>query len=111
MTEITFEHLPQAVSQVYNKLENIERLLSQINKEQQTEPDKWFDIHELCSYLPDKPKIPTIYGKVHRLEIPFHKGEGQKKLRFRKSEIDSWLSMGKNKTISEIEAEADNYLK
>ena len=86
MTEITFELLPQAVTQVFNKLENIERILLEQRSEPQTETDKWLNIDELCDYLPDKPAKATIYGKVHLRLIPFHK-QG-KSLIFRKSEID-----------------------
>jgi hypothetical protein len=40
--------------------------------------------------------------------IPVHKGG--KKLRFLKSEIDSWLKQGRKKTFAEIATEADCYL-
>ncbi|OGG03439.1 hypothetical protein A2W14_02905 [Candidatus Gottesmanbacteria bacterium RBG_16_37_8] len=95
-----------------NKLESIEKLLlSMQHREQPIEPeqDKWFGIDELCKYLPDKPVISTIYGKVHLRKIPYHK-QG-KSLIFRKSEIDEWLGQGRVKTNSEIEVEAGTYLK
>jgi hypothetical protein len=81
----------------------------QVHSEQPTDTDRWFDLNELCNYLPDKPAKPTVYGWVHTGLIPCHKG--QKKLRFLKSDIDQWLKNGKQKTISEIEAEANNYLR
>lgn len=108
MTEITFELLPQAVTQLYNKLESIERLLLEKRNEAQPEQERWFDISELCEYLPDKPAKPTVYGWVHFGLIPCHKG--QKKLRFLKSEIDTWLKNGQKKTIAEAAAEADTYI-
>ena len=80
-----------------------------VNDEIATVNDRWFDIKELCEYLPDKPAKPTVYSWVHSGAIPCHKG--QKKLRFLKSEIDSWLAMGKKKTIAEIAKQADNYLR
>jgi excisionase family DNA binding protein len=79
------------------------------NSALQIETDRWFDIKELCSYLPDKPARATIYSYVHKREIPFHKGKS--KLRFLKSEIDAWLIRERRLTVSETETEADNYIK
>lgn len=109
MNEITFELLPQAVSQLYTKVEHIERLLLEKSNESQTEPDRWFNINELCTYLPDKPAVPTVYGWVHAALIPVHKG--QKRLRFLKSEIDAWLLEGRKKTFAEIGREANQYIR
>ncbi len=80
----------------------------QVHNEQQPEPDRWFDLNELCNYHPDKPSKPTVYGWVHFNLIPVHKGA--KKLRFLKSEVDAWIKQGRKKTIAEIESEADKYL-
>lgn len=33
--------------------------------------------------------VPTMYGKVHRKEIPFYKPAG--KLYFYESELDAWI--------------------
>ena len=74
-----------------------------------TETDRWLDLTELCDYLPDKPKKPTVYGWVHHRLIPVHKGT--KKLRFLKSEIDNWIKQGRKKTLAETTSEADQYLK
>jgi predicted DNA-binding transcriptional regulator AlpA len=73
-----------------------------------TESDRWFDLPELCDYLPDKPAKATVYGYVSANTIPCHKGA--KKLRFLKSEIDTWLKQGRKKTVAEIEQETDQYL-
>ena len=84
-------------------------ILNAVNRNSQhTDPDRWFDLNELCFYHPDKPSKPTVYGWVNAGLIPVHKGG--KKLRFLKSEIDSWLKKGKRKTIEETAAEADQYL-
>ncbi|QHT71185.1 helix-turn-helix domain-containing protein [Rhodocytophaga rosea] len=76
--------------------------LSQLNS------DQWFDLTELCEYLPDKPVKATVYGWVHSSVIPFHKRA--KKLFFLKSEIDQWLKSGRRKTLVETANEAENYL-
>jgi excisionase family DNA binding protein len=108
--DINHENLPQVFGEFLNEFKDFkQKILSQNNAPQpQPETDRWFTIDELCEYLPDKPAKATVYGYVHTLSIPFHKTT--KRLRFLKSEIDLWLKSGKRKTVSEIEAEADQYL-
>jgi hypothetical protein len=72
-------------------------------EQQPTENDCWFDLNEFCAYHPDKPSKPTVYGWVNAGIIPVHKGA--KKLRFLKSEIDSWLKQGRKITLAELRAE------
>jgi excisionase family DNA binding protein len=88
---------------------SIKRVLSSQQAVQPTETDRWFDLNELCDYHPDKPSKPTVYGWVNVGCIPVHKGG--KKLRFLKSEIDSWLRQGRKKTLAEIATEAAQYCK
>lgn len=106
--EITFEQLPKAFSLLTIEIGEIKRLLLEKSNEKPTETDCWFNLNELCSYLPDKPAKTTVYGWVHINMIPCHKGG--KKLRFLKSEIDTWLKQGKKKTLAETACEADAYL-
>ena len=87
---------------------SIKKVLSTQQREQPTEADRWFDLNELCIYLPDKPSKPTVYGWVNVGTIPVHKGG--KKLRFLKSEIDNWLRQGRKKTLAETASEANAYL-
>src|SRR4051794_13759900 len=105
--ELTFDQLPNAVSRLYTKLEDIERLLISKN-EPYEQTDQWFDLPELCRYLPEKPARPTVYGWVSSLTIPFHKRA--KKLFFLKSEIDTWLKTGRKKTVAEIAGDTDAFL-
>jgi excisionase family DNA binding protein len=107
--ELTFEQLPKAVTLLYDKLENIEKLLQQKQRSLQSEPDQWFNLTELRNYHPDKPASATVYAWVSRNEVPFHKQN--KKLRFLKSEIDEWLKSGKQLANSEIIDAADKSLK
>lgn len=106
--DLQFNDLPKAVASLQKTVNNIERLLLLKSNEQSIETDRWFNLKELCDYLPDKPVIATVYGWVHTSAIPCHKG--QKKLRFLKSEIDQWLMCGKRKPITELAVEADTYL-
>ena len=106
--EITFEQLPKAVTQLFDKLDNIERLLLNNSTHPQPEPERWLNLSELCDYLPDKPVKPTVYGWVHQRVIPCHRRG--KKLYFLKSEIDIWLKTGRKKTNAEIAAESETFI-
>ena len=106
---VTFETLPQFVANLYEKVNNCERLLLNLSDVNQSDTIKWFDIKELCAYLPDKPKLQTVYGWVRERKIPSHKKT--KKLTFLKSEIDEWIKSGSGKTYSEINQATETYLK
>ncbi len=99
----------RAFFQLPNEISEIKRLLLEKSNGQPPETDLWFDLSELCNYHPDKPSKPTVYGWVHAGLIPCHKGG--KKLRFLKSEIDTWLKQGRKKTLVETAGDADAYLK
>ena len=50
----------------------------------------------------------TLYGFTSKNEIPFFKRG--KKLYFRKSELEQWLTQGKQKTVIEIQKDAKDYI-
>lgn len=103
--KLSFNDMPEAMAYLINKVEKLEALLSNnARSENATESDKWFDIQELCSYLPDRPARQTVYGWIGQRLIPYHK-KG-KKLQFLKSEIDSWLKADKRRTVEELKSEA-----
>jgi len=109
MNNITFDNLPDAVNEINDKLSRIEKILFEKGREAKSEADEWLNLIEFCNYHPDKPSKPTVYGWVNSGTVPVHKGG--KKLRFLKSEIDSWLKQGKKRTLLESLEETDNYLK
>jgi excisionase family DNA binding protein len=109
MENLTLETLPKAFTALSQEVNEIKKLLIEKQGQQQDIQDLWFDLNELCNYLPDKPAKATVYGWVHSENIPCHKGG--KKLRFLKSEIDAWLKQGRKKTQSEIAEEAKQYVK
>jgi excisionase family DNA binding protein len=104
---LTLETLPKAFSELSNDVSEIKRLLLEKHSASQPDPDRWFDVLELCEYL--RISKQTAYDKVHKREIPCNK-QG-KKLRFLKSEIDAWIKSGRKKTLAEIASEADTFLK
>ena len=95
------------------RLNNIESLLldikhSPLSKQQHPDTDRWFDINELCEYLPEKPAKSTGYAMTRERRISFHKRG--KKLAFLKSEIDENIKLGKVKSRAEIEQDAEDFL-
>ncbi|MFT5725355.1 MAG: excisionase family DNA binding protein [Bacteroidia bacterium] len=105
--ELTLETLPKAFSYLSNEVGEIKRLLLEKHNGNQAISDCWLNLSQLCNYHPDKPSKPTVYRWVSRRTIPVHKSG--KKLRFLKSEIDTWLMLGRRKTHTEISISADNY--
>lgn len=110
--ELTLETLPKAFSNLTTEVSEIRQMLLSLSNEKPAEPDRWLTLDELCQYHPDKPTKNTVYSWVHAGTIPVHKGG--KRLRFLKSEIDSFLLQGRKQTRAEIEAESmterDTYL-
>ena len=108
MDNITFEKLPEAMGYLIEKVESLAMIL-QAKSQQPVEPsNQWFNIDQLRAYLPDRPAKPTVYAWVSSKHIPSHKTG--KKLRFSKTEIDQWLSMGKRKSEGELQIEAEEYI-
>lgn len=106
MQDLTFEKLPQAVTQIYDKLEKIERILESQHKVARIDSDKLLTIREAAEVI--HLSVPTIYGLVQRQEIPVCK-KG-KRLYFTQEELTQWIKTGRKKTVAEIQSEADQYI-
>ena len=104
---ITFNELPEAISQLMKDVNELKSLLQTVH-DAKIELDRWFDIDQLCQYVPDKPAKQTVYVLVTRHTVPYHKK--CKKLQFLKSEIDVWLKSDQRKTAAELHAEALAYV-
>lgn len=104
--KITFEQLPDAVSQISQDIAELKQLLIIIRGNFPNQKEQWFDLDELVTYDPEKRSKDTFYGYVHFRKIPYHKSG--KKLIFLKSEVDAWLASGRRKTDKERQAEAIN---
>jgi len=101
-----FELLDARLNSIENLLLDLKHSTGNLNPNQNT--DTWFDLNELCQYLPDKPQKQTVYGWINKRLIPFHKTT--KKLQFLKSEIDNWIKSGRKQTIAEIKTEVEQSL-
>lgn len=108
-SEISFNDMPQALAYLIGKVDKLETLLNvSMSESYCPESDRWFNLQELCEYLPDRPARQTVYSWVGQRLIPYHK-KG-KKLQFLKSEVDNWLKSDKRKSLAEIQAEAEQFI-
>ena len=103
---ITFEQLPQAVTQLFDKLESIERLLQNKQNPATSEEEQLLTIEEAAEFL--HLAKPTVYAYVQKKLIPFSKVA--KRLYFSKKELMAWVEMGRQRTQKEIESDAEKFL-
>ena len=96
MDILTFDKLPEAVSQLLEKVSHIESLLA----EQKLQPayDEPLNIIKAAKFV--DLAVPTVYSKVSRKEIPFNK-QG-KRLYFYKSELEEWIKKERKQTFIEL---------
>lgn len=107
MRDLTFEKLPEAISQLWDKLETIEYLLKEKGVSNNSiETEQLLNVEEAAKFL--TVSIPTIYQKSKNGEIPSMK-QG-KRLYFSNIELLAYVKEGRKKTNKEIEIEVDNFL-
>ena len=105
MITLTFENLPSAVAELRNDLSELKNLILK-RVEPQHQPDNPLNIKEVSQLT--GLTVPTLYGYCQRNEIPYSK-KGNR-LYFFKSEILLWIQSGKQKTLKELQVDADAYL-
>jgi hypothetical protein len=100
------------LSDLNSRLGNIEALLLELKGlgliAETGNGNKWLNLDEIREYLPQKPSKATLYAKLGKNEILAHKRG--KKWFFLKDEIDTYLKQGRKRIVSEIEADADQFL-
>lgn len=109
---LRFDDIPEILGWIKEKLVELDAKIDVIQdkKELAVEEDRWFSVQEVSDYLPEHPAVQTLYTWTSAKRIPYHK-EG-KRLRFLKSEIDTWLKKPEAhfKSIEQIEDEARQYV-
>jgi excisionase family DNA binding protein len=104
---LTFNDLPEAIAEMYKKMSTLERLIHKhFNRPKEEQEEKLMSIKDASKFL--NLSVPTIYSKVSRNEIPYMKRG--KRLYFSNKDLMDYLKAGRNKSIEEIEKEADEYL-
>jgi excisionase family DNA binding protein len=97
---------------IIKRLEAIDQLLYEIKSGMKSEfipvdcVNELMNVKQVAEYL--TLSVHTIYGLVHKMEIP--NAKRGKRLYFKRSDIDDWISQSRRKTVSEIEQEASKYL-
>lgn len=103
MKQFTYDDLPEIISSLSYKIDNIEKLLLLHFEKHVLEQDELLTISEAAELL--KLSVATIYTKVCKNEIPANK-QG-KRLYFYRTELINWIKSGRIKTISEIRKEME----
>lgn len=106
MQNLTFNELPQAVTQLYGKLENIERLLLENSNQHQPETDELLTVQDAAKLL--SLSVPTIYTLISKGDLPVMKRS--KRCYFSKQDLINYLKQGRRKTNLEIAKETEAFL-
>jgi len=105
--DLTFNDLPEAVSNLTKAVSEIKNLIQEHQvKPPQKDQDLPIDVNEAAKVL--KLRVPTLYSKVSRNEIPYMK-QGRR-LYFSRHDLIEWIKEGKSMSVDEIQQQAENYL-
>lgn len=104
MTAISFNDLPEAVTELTRKVDELYKVINKVQPQETA--DQFLTVEQTAEFL--TLSVPTIYSKVSRRELPFMKRG--KRLYFARKDLEAYLQGGRVKTVSEIEADADQYL-
>ncbi len=85
---------------------SIRKILGSQKHEHHLDSDHLLTIQEASAFL--NLTVPTLYGYVHRAEIPVMKKS--KRLYFSKQQLMDWVKEGQKKTISEIHEQASDFV-
>ncbi|MCK4921844.1 MAG: helix-turn-helix domain-containing protein [Bacteroidales bacterium] len=85
----SFDDLPEIVVEISKKLD----LLLSDRITQVKDEDNLMTMEDLRDYLPENPARQTVYAWVNDRKVPYEKYG--RRLYFRKSDIDKWLSNGR----------------
>lgn len=106
MLDVTFERLPMAVNQLFDKLDSIEKMLKAQSSIEHEDPNKLFNIDEASDFL--NLAKPTVYSMVSKGEIPYMKRS--RRLYFSKQDLLEYVRQGRVKTNDEIKEYALEYV-
>lgn len=106
MEKLTLETLPEAVTSLTKDIGEIKQLLLKKGNEQQTDKDELLTVQDAAKFL--TLSVPTIYSLISKGELPVMKRS--KRCYFSKKELLEYIRVGRRKTNTEIQAEAETYL-
>jgi excisionase family DNA binding protein len=105
MENLIFTQL--SIQEIRNMLrEEVRNALNESIQTKVKQSPEYLTVQELSEMI--NLAVPSIYGMVHRKQIPYVKRG--KKLIFEKSQIEEWLKNGRHKTKQEIDLEAADHV-
>ena len=102
----TFDKMPEAVAQILQRLEGIEKVLQRGSESPAPITDRYFDVAETGKFL--RISKARVYTKHSNGELPGMKFGNR--LHFSENDLIALLQTGRKKTFTEIGLEADSYL-
>lgn len=106
MDHISHNNLPEAVNELLNKVDNIEKMLLGRSIEHQTETDKLLTVEEAAEFL--HLSVESVYALTRKFEIPCYKPN--KRLYFSTEKLIEYIKAFPQKTKDEVKAERDDFL-
>lgn len=106
METISFEQLPQAVTQLCEDMAFVKKYLLNMSNETQPEPDELLTVQGAAKFL--SISVPTVYTLISKGQLPVMKRS--KRCYFSKVELINYLKQGRKSTMTETTIEVDNYL-
>lgn len=106
MEPFGFEKLPDIIRQLFEKVERIEELLTEMQLND-SDTNDLLTVQEAADYL--KVSVQSLYSKVSRMEIPVNKPG--KRLYFSKADLKKWVMQSRRKTTQELIAVARDQTK
>ncbi|GAB1430892.1 hypothetical protein MASR2M18_17260 [Ignavibacteria bacterium] len=98
----SFNELPQAADEIWQRLTALETLIAERLAPATLPQPEFMTIEQVAAMLNLSPQ--TIYGKVHRRQIPYTKTG--KNLSFRRAAILEWLAGNDRQTAAEAGRQA-----
>ena len=100
LDKITFDQLPEAVSDILDGIAEIKSICEDI-RGKKSDKDVYMTIEELCAYHPAHPSHQTVRRWKRLGYIPYYKDEVTRRVKFKKSEIDAWLASSRHMSLQE----------
>ena len=101
--EITFDQLPQAVTNLQASINEIKQLLLLKTSQPQKDTDELLTVQDAAKFL--SLSVPTVYGLISKKELPVMKRS--KRCYFSKVELINYLKQGRQKTHAEIATDVE----
>ena len=106
MEALTFDKMPEAVAQILQRLEGIEKTLQKGNESSGPVIDRFFNPDEAAKFL--NISKARVYTKHSNSLLPGCKIGNR--LFFREMDLIDLMKAGRKRTFAEIALEADSYL-